>query len=616
MNDHNADPNADSSEQNDDIIGVAFKWSVVAIVPILALCAILYFAFGRTAPVVEEIITKDAGAIDSLVVEKESRPDVVFTDIAESAGITFVHRDGSSGEKLLPETMIGGAAFMDYDNDGDQDILLVSGTEWPHADPPANRPSSIALYENDGAGNYRDVTEHAGLATQVYGMGVACADIDGDGDTDLFIAAVGGNLLYENIDGTFTDITDRAGVAGGLSAWSSSAGFFDMDADGDLDLFVCNYIEWSREIDIELNYTLNGTDRAYGPPTNYRGTHCSLFRNDGNGVFTDVSARAGIHVNNPATGVPVGKALALAIYDFDGDGDEDIAVANDTVQNFLFRNNGDGTFEETGSAQGIAYDSNGKSTGAMGIDVARYRNNESIAVGIGNFANEMTSFYVLQNGIFTDEAIGEGIGSPTRARLSFGLFFFDYDLDGRLDLLQANGHLEEEITQIQPSQHYKQPAQLFWNRGPDARSAYAEVPQESTGELSSPIVGRGAAYADIDGDGDLDVLLTAVNRRPLLLRNDQQTGNNWVRITLQDPTTANHDAIGATITLTSDGIAQERTVMPTRSYLSQVERTATFGLGISDSIDEIRIRWPDGGETRIDSLALNRAHTIVRARPE
>ena len=486
-------------EQNDDIISVAFKWSVLVIVLVGAVAAVGWVILGREAPEEEVVIEKDAGEIPSLVVEQDERPDVPFVDIAERAGIDFVHRDGASGEKLLPETMIGGCAFLDYDGDGDQDILLLSGTEWAHDNPSPDQPSSIALYENDGSGSFSDVTESAGLDTQIYGMGLACGDYDGDGDTDVFVTAVGANRLYENRGGSFVDATTSAGVAGDPDGWSSSAGFFDMEGDGDLDLFVCNYIKWSRSIDIELNFTLNGVDRAYGPPTNYEGAHCTLYENTGDGTFEDVSAEAGIEVVNPAQDVPVSKALALAFYDFDSDGDLDVAVANDTTQNFLFENNGDGTFAEAGSTKGMAYDSSGKSTGAMGIDVARYRNDNSIAVGIGNFANEMTSFYVLQNGIFTDEAIGEGVGSPTRARLSFGLFFFDYDLDGRLDLLQANGHLEDEITQIQPSQHYEQPAQLFWNRGPNARSAYAEVPEESMADLATPVVGRGMAYADIDG---------------------------------------------------------------------------------------------------------------------
>ena len=356
----------------------------------------------------------------------------------------------------------------------------------------------------------------------LYGTGVAVGDYDNDGDTDVFISALGENLLLENRQGVFADVTATAGVAGGEGTWSSSTGFFDYDNDGDLDLFVTNYVAWSKTIDMELNFTLNGQDRAYGPPNNYEGSFPYLYRNDGGGRFTDVSVESGVQVNNPATGRPMAKALALSFLDVDDDGYLDVLIANDTVQNFLFHNRGDGTFEEMGSIAGIGFDRAGNATGAMGLDVAHYRNDNQLGIGIANFANEMSSLYVSQSGglQFSDEAIGEGVGAPSRKFLSFGLFFFDYDLDGRLDLFQTNGHLEDEINQVQSSQHYHQPAQLFWNSGPEARSCFVEVPSDMTGDLALKIVGRAAAYADIDADGDLDILLTQSGDRPLLLRND------------------------------------------------------------------------------------------------
>ena len=390
---------------------------------------------------------------------------------------------------------------------------------------------------------------------------------------------------------------------------------FDYDRDGDLDLFVPNYVKWSREQDIANNYTLNGTDRAYGPPKLYEGTQPVLYRNDGTGVFEDVTEAAGLLVVNPNSGFNVAKSLAVVPIDLDRDGWIDLIVANDTTRNFLYHNLGDGTFEEIGKDAGVAYNSRGLSTGCMGIDAAYYRNDDNLGIGIGNFSMEMTSFYVSGRNplLFSDEAIIEGIGSPTRLLLSFGLFFFDYDLDGRLDLFQTNGHLEEEISEIQRSQKYRQPAQLFWNSGSDSGPTFELVPSEIAGDLVTPIVGRGAAYADIDADGDLDVIITQVGDRPLLLRNDQTLGHHWVRIVLQGRS-PNRDAIGAWVELEAGGATQRRQVMPTRSYLSQVELPLTFGLGEADSIDSIRVIWPDGSEQVVDgpSMAIDTQHVITQ----
>ncbi|MEM8711932.1 MAG: CRTAC1 family protein, partial [Planctomycetota bacterium] len=437
------------------------------------------------------------------------------------------------------------------------------------------------------------------------GMGAAVADVDGNGWVDVLTTGIGGNRLYLNQgNGTFEDRTDGSGLEGAPDAWTTSAGFFDMDGDADLDLFVCHYVKWSRAIDEEVAYTLNGEDRAYGPPMNYAGSFSSLYRNEGSGRFTDVSEASGIHVVNSATGEPMGKALGVAFRDVDGDGDEDIFVANDTVQNHLFLNSGDGTFEEVGADTGFGYDRNGGSTGAMGIDVADFRGDGSVGVCIGNFANEMSSLFVKhpKRLRFTDDAIGEGIGSPSRLRLSFGLFYFDYDLDGREDLLQVNGHLEDTISETQASQEYEQPPQLFWNQGPDERQCFTEVPPETAGDLSTKLVGRGSAYADIDGDGDLDVVMMQVGRRPVLLRNDQGLGHGFLRVRLRQQG-ANPDAVGAVMTLKGASVGDlRRKVTPTKSYLSASELPVTFGLGGGASGPlSLTVRWPDGEVQEVDA---------------
>jgi len=574
---------------------VAFKWSMLVIVILAAIAVIIVLVLKTKAP---EVVVENNSPVEPpkpLVQSSANRPEVRFTDITIEAGIGFVHNNGATGEKLLPETMGSGCAFLDYDNDSDQDIIFINAAPWPHNDID-DLPSPIALYRNDGSGKFENVTAQAGLNIRLYGTGIACGDIDNDGDIDLFIAALGSNHLFINNDGVFTDVTTQAGVAGDESAWSTSAGFLDYDNDGLLDLFVCNYVKWSQEIDKQLNFTLNGRDRAYGPPLLYQGTSNTLYHNNGNGTFTDVTESAGINVKNPATFELMGKSLATTFADFDMDGNIDIVVANDTVQNFLFQNNGNGTFTEVGAVTGIAFNIMGSATGAMGIDAAITLNDGQIAVAIANFANEPSSLYVQRSGSpwqFADVSSAEGIGSPSRLKLSFGLFFFDYDLDGWVDLLQANGHLEQEINEIQSSQHYRQAPQLFWNCGPSANACFAAVPESQMGDLAKPIVGRSAVYGDIDSDGDLDVLITQTGGSPLLLRNDQKTNHHWLRVKLVG-TKVNSDAIGSWVELSTDGVVQRKQVMPTRSYLSQVELPISFGLGDAEQIDSLTVFWPDG----------------------
>ena len=580
--------------EDDRVIGTAFRGSMI-VIGVIAVIVVAYLLLSGEKTTQEASIERNVEGPASLDQKRAEMPSVQFTDITQEAGIDFVHVSGARGEKFLPETMGSGAAFFDYDGDGDADLLFANAKEWD-----SNGGATMALYANDGSGNFSDVTAAAGLAITTFGQGVAIGDYDRDGDPDLFLATLGRDRMFRNDGGRFTDVTREAGVAGEADRWSSSAGFFDYDNDGDLDLFVCTYVAWSREFDIQLNFSLNGVDRAYGPPKDYPGAHSRLYRNEGDGRFTDVSAEAGVEVVNPATGRAMGKALAVTFADADDDGFIDIFVANDTVQNFVFHNLGNGRFEEVGATSGVAFDARGNATGAMGIDAAAYANDSRLGIGIGNFANETTSFYVQQRNAwqFVDVANAAGIGSPSRLSLSFGLFFFDYDLDGWLDMLQTNGHLEEEITELQPSQHYRQASQLFWNEGSSGKSGFVAVPEESLGDYSQKIVGRGAAYADIDADGDLDVVLTQTGDRPLLLRNDQSLGHHWLRLHLIGER-SNIDAIGAEVELKVGDAVQRRRVMPSRSYLSQVEPTLTFGLGDATAVDSVTIHWPSGQQQQL-----------------
>ena len=532
-------------------------------------------------------------------------PSIPFTDITERAGIQFVHQNGAYGERLLPETMGGGVGFFDYDNDGDQDLLLINSDHWPWRPVPPSRPTS-RLYRNLGDGTFEDVSSTAGFDLTLYGMGVAVGDYDGDGHTDAYVTALGGNRMLRNVGGRFIDVTEAVGVAGEADAWSTGAAFFDYDHDGDLDLFVCNYVRWSPEIDREVDYRLTGVGRAYGPPTDFPGTDSYLFRNDGD-RFTDVSAESGIHVSNAATGLPEGKGLAALPVDVNGDGWLDLAIANDTVRNFLFLNRGDGTFLEAGIELGLAFDPGGLATGAMGIDAAHFANDARLGIAIGNFANEMTSFYVSRAGeaLFSDDAIVAGVGADSRRALTFGLVFLDADLDGHMDLLAANGHVEPEIGSVQASQRYAQPAQLFWNCGADCVRPFQLV----RGTLEAPYVARGAAYADIDADGDLDLALTQAGASAVLLRNDQRTGNHWLRLALRAPP-PNVSALGARAIVESSGTRQFRTVMPSRSYLSQVEPTLTFGLGANGRVDAVTVIWPDGETETWTDLQADRVHVL------
>ena len=613
----NSKPEYESPEGSDEAIGAALKVSLIVIACLMLIAGGIVAAWTlfQEEPVVAETAMELPEVRD---VASVALPQVGFQDITEAAGIDFVHFTGATGEKLLPETMGGGCAFFDYDGDGDQDLLLINGARWPwDAGDSQDAPHSV-LYANDGDGNFSDVSTETGIdQIKLYGMGAAVGDYDNDGDVDLYVTAVGANRLYRNDQGVFTDVTQEAGASGG-DQWSTSAAWFDYNRDGRLDLFVCNYVAWSRELDTKQAFRLDGVGRAYGPPTAFDGDFPTLLRNDGDGRFTDVSESAGVQKRNTLTDKPAGKSMGVAPVDFNGDGWMDLIVANDTVDNFVFENQRDGTFREVGLEVGVAVGDDGKPRGAMGIDTARHRNSDSLAVAIGNFSNEMTSLFVTApaGDIFEDIATSSGLGPQTRLELTFGLCFLDIDLDGRLDLMCANGHLEEEINKVLSSQHYEQPPQLFWNNGTGRGSEFVPLKSEHIGEdFKRPMVGRGAAFADIDGDGDLDLLFTSSGGRPRLLRNDLQTTHRWLRVKLQgsgQPTGVNRDAIGAWVRITVNGRTLHRQVMPSRSYLSQTELPVTFGLGElpADATVDIDVDWGNGQRQTAKNVATNAEVTV------
>lgn len=602
--------------EDDSVIGRAFWLSLAVVAALSVLVALVWFAQRpRSIDPGGSAITPAAPRRPAPAAPREALPAIPFTDITTSAGIDFARVNGADGRKLMPETLGGGAGFVDVDGDGHADLVLVDGDAWPDADRDAPRGRGVVIFLNDGAGRFTLATE-TGLERPIQGMGLAAGDFDADGRTDLAVTSVDGVRLHRNLSEPgrvrFEDVTDEAGIDD--RGWSTAAVFFDADGDGHLDLLVGHYVKWSPEIDEAVDYRLAGIGRAYGPPHGFEGAHLSLWRNDGHGRFHEVAEASGLHVRNPATGAPVAKTLGLLVDDFNGDGLLDIFVANDTTANFLFINEGQGRFRESGASAGVAFDRAGASTGAMGVDSARLRTADEVAIAVGNFANEPHSLYIDRGGRlrFSDDSLVEGIGAPTRLSLTFGTLFVDLDLDGRPDLVSANGHLEDRISLVHSSQSYEQPAQVFWSTPPGAPRAFMEIPPSNLGDLARPLVGRALAAADIDGDGDIDLVITQPSGRIALLRNDQALGNRFVRLRLRGRT-PNTEAIGARVECEAGGRTQVAVVMPSRSYLSSNELPVTFGVGRAERAT-VRIRWPDGSTQAIEP-ELDRLVEVVQPEP-
>jgi hypothetical protein len=516
------------------------------------------------------------GAAPLLAATKD--PGFRLVDVTGTAGLHFRHNSGAFGAKYLPETLGPGCAFLDYDGDGWLDLLIVNGLDWPGH---KRRSSSLSLYRNNRNGTFTDVAERAGLAVEMYGLGVAVADYDNDGFPDILITAVGQNRLFHNTGkGNFIDVTEKAGL-GWRTAFSTSAMWFDFDRDGWLDLFVCNYVKWSPEHDVFCS--VDGRNKSYCTPEAYRGSTSWLFRNRGNGTFEDVTAKSGVFDTSS-------KSLGVALLDYDHDGWPDLLVANDTQPNKLYRNLRNGTFEDVAVRAGVAFSEDGKARAGMGVDVADFDNSGSASIAITNFDNEMIALYRPSGGAYTDVALKAGIGQASRTSLGFGCVFFDANLDGYLDLLAVNGHIDETVRNISRNHGYAQPPHLFLNEG---KGAFRDVASHVGAAFATPKVARGAAYGDFDRDGDMDLLITTNNGPALLYRNDVTSGNYSLRLRLIG-TKSNRDAIGAVVrVMTPDG-QQSRMVKTGSSYLSQSELAVTFGLGRRPKADRVVIAWPSG----------------------
>ena len=519
-----------------------------------------------------------------------------FRDVTAQAGIHFTHNNGAFGKKWLPETMGPGCAFIDYDNDGYPDILLINGQDWPaHTKSPE---TTLKLYHNNGNGTFTDVTSKAGLAVSMYGLGVAVGDYDNDGFDDIFITTVGqSHLFHNNGNGTFTDVTKSAGIWG-PNEFSTSAAWVDYDRDGKLDLVVANYVQWSEQTD--LYCTIDGAHKSYCTPESYKGSSVRLWHNLGNGKFEDATKKAGL-------ADPTSKSLGIAILDFNNDGWPDILIANDTQPNKLYLNKKDGTFEERGVPAGIAFSEDGIARAGMGVDAADYDRSGHPSVIISNFANQMVSLYHNEgNGLFVDEAPQSEVGRATLVTLGFGCFFFDYDNDGWPDIFVADGHIEDAVERIQKRVTYAEQPHLFRNLG---GGKFTEVTAQMGSAFATPKVARAAAYADIDNDGFPDILLTT-NAGPSYLFHNEGGTNNSLRFKLVG-TKSNRDGIGAVVRVVTNNNKDKQWQMlrSGSSYLSQSELVLTFGLGTATRADAVEIHWPSG---QVDKLAdINAGQTIT-----
>ena len=539
------------------------------------------------------LLAPDLGAAN------QSSPGFQFVDVTSASNLRFRHNSGAYGGKLLPETLGSGCAFLDFDGDGWQDILLVNGMDWPGH---KKQRSTLHLYRNNRDGTFTDITHKSGLDIEMYGMGVAVGDYNNDGFPDILVTCVGQNRLFKNTGtGTFIDVTKTSGLQG-RQALSTSALWFDYDRDGLLDLFVCNYVKWSPDHDVFCS--LDGKHKSYCTPEAYRGETCWLFHNRGDGTFEDVTASSGIFDSSS-------KSLGVALIDHDQDGWPDLLVTNDTQPNKLYRNNHNGTFKDIAVETGIAFSTEGKARAGMGVDVGDFENSGRTGVAITNFDNEMIGLYrVSNNGSYEDMATQAGVGLPSKTTLGFGCVLADLNLNGALDLIAANGHIDETVRNIRGNVGYAQPPQVFLNNG---SARFSDVSSEVGQGFRDPKVARGLAYGDFDRDGDVDILLTTNSGPAYLYRNDQLGGNRSIRFKLRG-TQSNRDAIGARLRIEASGLSQIRMVKSGSSYLSQSELPITFGLGKADKIERVVIQWPNGRSEEYKNLSAGREYSCIESK--
>jgi hypothetical protein len=539
-----------------------------------------------------------AGLSFDLAAQSPEPPGFTLVDVTAASGLQFRHNNGAYGGKLLPETLGSGCAFLDYDADGWQDIVLVNGMDWPGH---KKQRSTLRLFRNNRNGTFSDVTRAAGLDVELYGMGVAAGDFNNDGFPDLFITAVGQNRLFRNTGkGTFVDVTRASGL-GGREAFSTSAMWVDIDRDGFLDLFVCNYVRWSAAHDVFCS--VDGKRKSYCTPEAYRGETCWLYRNRGNGTFEDITATCGIFDSSS-------KSLGVALIDHDQDGWPDIFVANDTQPNKLYRNLRNGQFKDVALESGVALSEDGKARAGMGVDAADFANSGRAGLAITNFEGEMIGLYRGQEpGLYRDDAMRAGVGPPSRDRLGFGCLFADLNLDGALDLVVVNGHIDDTVRNIRGHVGNAQAPHLFVNRSGTFRDVAAAV----GGGFAQPRVGRGLACGDFDGDGDVDLLVTTNNGSAVLFRNDRTSAARSLRFRLVG-VKSNRDAIGATVRIFHGGTSQMRSVKSGSSYLSQSELPVTFGVGTRDRVERVVIDWPSGRSEEFKNVASGRAYECVEGK--
>ena len=511
---------------------------------------------------------------------------LLFTDQTQQAGIHFKHTNGASEEKYLPETMGSGGLFFDYNNDEHLDIYLVnSGTLGPASEPHRHPNHMNVLYRNKGDGTFVDATVEAGLQqNHGYGMGCLAADYDNDGDVDLYLTNFGRNQLYRNnADGTFTDVTSHAGVGDGK--WSVSASFGDFNLDGHLDLYVANYLDY--QLETAHACFLEGV-HIYCGPHEYPGARDTLYQNNGNGTFTDVTTRA--MVRN------TGKGLGVLFTDYNNDGYPDIFVANDAVPDFLYRNNKDGTFTDVAITAGVAYNSEGRATASMGIASGDYDNDGVQDIFVTNFSLEVNSlFHNDNNGFYTMTTFEAGLADASFSKLGFGTQFIDADNNGTLELFVANGHVWDNVSEVTPSLSYRQQCQIFGNTG---TGAFTDLSETAGRFFKRSVVARGVAVGDYNNDGAVDILVTCCGEPPILLRNDSKV-HNWVKISLVG-TESNRDSIGAKIWVRTDATTLFREVTCGGSYASGSEQTLLFGIGAQAAIQSITVKWQNGHTQTLD----------------